>query len=157
MLQVLFLLLQDYLYYCLWQFKYSTPISISKVLPIYYLNQNALDPSRKPVLPVRRGKENKQKSWKTLLTTDENQDIYSCDRLFTKPTLVYSQVNLLRQLATFQMELLYADFIFDWKKEDDEQLPISNLIFDKIKSERRTLSYFLSVFLASCQNCSYII
>ena len=96
MLQVLFLLLQDYLYFCLCQCKYSTQISISKIVPIYYLNQNALDASRKPVLPERRGKENKQKSWKTLLTTDENQDIYSCDGLFTKPTLVYSQVNLLR-------------------------------------------------------------
>ena len=32
-----------------------------------------------PVWQVRRGKENKQKSWKTSLATDENQDIYSCD------------------------------------------------------------------------------
>ena len=36
---------------------------------------------------VRRGKGNKQKSRKTSLATNENQDI-SCDRLFAKPTLV---------------------------------------------------------------------
>ena len=51
--------------------------------------QNISDPSRKPVWPVRRGKENKQKSWKTSLATDENQNVYSCGRLFPKPTLAY--------------------------------------------------------------------
>ena len=58
---------------------------------MYYLNQNASDPSRKLVRAVKRGKEKKKpKSWKTSLATDENQDIYSCNMLFAKPALVYS-------------------------------------------------------------------
>ena len=52
--------------------------------------KNKSDPSRNTVWPVRRGKENKRKSWKTSLATGENQDAYSCYRLFSKPTLVYS-------------------------------------------------------------------
>ena len=51
--------------------------------------KNTSDPSRNTVWPVRRGKE-KRKSWKTSLATGENQDAYSCYRLFSKPTLVYS-------------------------------------------------------------------
>ena len=53
-------------------------------------HQNTSDLSRKPVWPVRRGKENKQKICKTSSATDENLDVYSCDRLFSKPTLAYS-------------------------------------------------------------------
>ena len=36
------------------------------------------------------GKENNQKNWKTSLATDENQDVCLCERLFSKPTLVYN-------------------------------------------------------------------
>ena len=63
---------------------------------------------------VRRGKGNKQNSWKTLLATDENQDI-SCDRFFANPILVYSG------------SLTYL---------------FHKGISDKTKSERRTLSHF---------------
>ena len=114
MLQVL------YLYYCHCRYKYSTASSISKVEPIYQLPyQNTRDPSRKLVQPVRRGKGNKQKSQKTSLATDENQDVYLCDRLFAKPILVYSQLTISNlQSSYFSDEI--ADCIFYQVKEGDE-------------------------------------
>ena len=137
MLQVL------YLYYChCRRYKYSTASSISKVEPIYQLPyQNTWDPSRKLVWPVRRGKGNKQKSQKTSLATDGNQDVYLCDRLFANPTLVYSQLTISNsQSSSFSDEI--ADCNFYQVKEGDEQFfQIQSLI--KTKSECRTLSCFL--------------
>ena len=75
-LQVLLLLL-------LWgQYKFS----ISKVETILLYQNTSL---KKTNVLVSRGKENKQKSRNTSLATDENQYIYSYDKLVTKPTLVY--------------------------------------------------------------------
>ena len=89
MLQVLLLLL-PLLLSC--QYKYSTASSISKVEPFITFYQNTLDPSRKPVWPVRRGNRKQAGKLEDFNSnTDENQDVYSCDnRLFSKPTLVYS-------------------------------------------------------------------
>ena len=81
---------------------------------------------------VRRGKGNKQKSLKTSLATNENQDI-SYDRLFDKPTLVYSGslpylIHKGSSLATFQMNLPTVCFLLG---EGSWWIPISNLILIK--------------------------
>ena len=44
---------------------------------------------KKSNMVVGRGKENKQKSRNISLATDENQYIYSYDKLVIKPTLAY--------------------------------------------------------------------
>ena len=44
--------------------------------------------------PVRREKENKQQSWKTSLATDENQDVYSCDRYYFPSQHWFTAVSL---------------------------------------------------------------
>ena len=64
---------------------------ISKVKPIYYLTKI------NRILQVNQcgqSEEEKQKSWKISLATDKNQDVFSWERLFAKPTLVYSQLTI---------------------------------------------------------------
>ena len=71
--------------------------------------------------PVRRGKENKQKIWKTSLATDENQDVYSYDRLFSKPTLFTASLpNLIHGGSYSDFPDKTADCIFYKGREGDE-------------------------------------
>ena len=138
-----------YLYYCHCQYKYSTASSTSKVEPIYQLPyKNTSDPSRKPVWPVRRGKGKKQKSQKTSLATDENQDVYLCDSLFAKPTLVYSQFTISNSQSSYFPDDI-ADWIFYQVKEGDEYLFQFQFLIKQNYNVARTLSCFLRVFLTN--------
>ena len=80
---------------------------------------------------VKRGKENKQKSWKISLATDANQDIYSCNSLFAKPKLGYSQLRYHIQAFTkaasyFPDEI--AKCIFHQEKEVEYLVQVQFLI-----------------------------
>ena len=82
-----------YLYYYCCQYKCSTAISISKVKTIFYLIKIATS-LRKTNVVVSRGKDNKQKSRSTSLSTDKNQYIYSYGKLVTKPTVAYCYLTI---------------------------------------------------------------
>ena len=61
----------------------------------------------------------KQTSRKISLATDDDQDIYSCDRLVAQPTLAYCWLtNLIHKGSYFPDKI--ADYIFNQEKEDDE-------------------------------------
>ena len=74
-----------YLYYCHCQYKCSTASSINKVEPFITSPKYIGSFKKNQCGYVRRGKENKQKGWKTSVATDENQYVYSCRRLFSWP------------------------------------------------------------------------
>ena len=68
-------------------------IILSQVQPVkstpFLIFQKYIGSLKKTSVASKERKKNQQESWKTSLATDKNQYIYSCDRLFAKPTLVY--------------------------------------------------------------------